>query len=126
MLKPLHLGTHEEGVHLTAETITDRAADDMVELRGTTGAVAVLSKRGGATLGRWLLEWSRPRQRLQLWGTGDILSNMKISAATLHAWRKRKSFPKPYETSSGPIWEAGWIRGWARDERPRRGRPRKS
>lgn len=119
--KALHLGTHGEGIHLTAEVVTA----DTAELRGTNGAVATLSKRGGDTLARWLLEWARPRARLRLWGTGDILAKHKISPATLHHWRKIKGFPTPYETSSGPIWEAHLINAWVRDNRPSRGRPKK-
>ena len=115
---PLRLGG-AGGVGLEAERIENgrRAV-----LRGPTGELATLTKQGGGLLADWLIAWTRPR--LKLWGVGDVMREMDIAESTLHAWRKHPDFPTPWETSSGPIWEAQAVRAWAR-RRPKPGRPRK-
>lgn len=111
---PLRLGT-AEGVHLHARVEGERVVIE---------ADAPLSKRGAAYLAEWLLGWARPRASRKLWGAGDIQRELGVSRSTLHKWRKRRDFPEPAETASGPIWEAATVKAWAKVPRPT-GRPPK-
>lgn len=122
--EPLRLGTDDRPVL----EISDRKAiphERRAVLRvGAASGTALLTPRGAAALGRWLLDWSRPRRRAELWGPGEIQKRYRIGRSTFAGWRSNPTFPEPVaELSIGPVWEARQVREWAKS-RPKRGAPK--
>lgn len=86
-----------------------------------------LSKRGAGHLGRWLLDWSRPKAKLKLWGIGGIVKECGVTRKTAYRWAARADFPKPLHVvgGNGQVWEADAVKAWMKLARPKTGRPRK-
>jgi predicted DNA-binding transcriptional regulator AlpA len=124
--KPLRLGKRGEGVALEArEAIPGLRA--VVSLPSLPGEPSVsLSKHGAGVLGRWLLDWARPKAKLELWSAAGIAKECSVSRGTVHNWRRARGFPAPIEVVGGaPVWEASVVKAWVRLERPKPGRPGK-
>lgn len=124
--KPLRLGNDGGGVELEArQTVPGlHAVITLPTLAGTPGVT--LSKRGGGVLGRWLLDWARPKAKLELWSVAGIAKECSVSRGTVHNWRRARGFPAPIEVVGGaPVWEASVVKAWVRLERPKPGRPGK-
>lgn len=86
---------------------------------------AVLSIRGAAHLGRWLLDWSRPKASLSLWGIGGIVQECGVTRKTAYRWAARPDFPRPLRVigGNGQVWEADAVKAWVKLARPKTGRP---
>lgn len=125
---PLHLGAGDQLCATAREVVPSPKGQVVIELPLPGKPTLRLSKRGAGLLGRWLLDWARPRAKIELWGIEGIAQKCKVSRATVYNWKAREGFPQPIKVvgGNGDVWEAAAVRAWMKQERPVMGRKRKA
>lgn len=114
---PLELGTGDRVALRATVDLLPGGEHEAAFLESGSGENALtLSKQGAGTLGRWLLDWARPRAKLKLWGIDGIAKECKVSRRTAYNWAAKEGFPPPLDVvgGNGPVWEADAVKAWVR------------